>query len=649
MSVPSELEVVQATPPAVQRKNSTSSTPLPRSVASATTVNGSASEALTKPRSTGVVKADGRVGVVDDHRDDRGRLDVVGVVGRDRAKVVRAVDEGRGRPRGLVRRARVGAERDPGRAVEDLELDLLDARVRVGRVRFDRHRAADRARVDDRDGRLQVVDPASGEGGRAARVAREVGRDHAQVVQGVGDAGRVPRRRDAGPGACTCGRALEADGGDAAAAGVGRGGVEIDRALEVLAGVVHRRDGRDRVDDPRVRRGGGIDVSADVRRPDVERVRALAERGVVPRARARNPCAAVDAALERGARLVGRVGEGRVGVRVRGRRRGVDRGLRRNRVDGERARRGRLDVAGGVDRAHADRVVAVGREVRPRERERPGSRSGCGAPVLGAVREGGPVPVERVGHALERDLDAVEADAVRGGAGRVVPAGAVVGAAVRREGDRRARRRQVDRPGLRRGRRVEVPGAVLRARLEGVRARCEPRVALRRHAGAPRAAVEAALEGHAAGAAGEGEARILAVRRVRGTGADRGVGRGGVDREGAARGRLDVAGEIARADADRVAAVGRERGGGEAEVPRGAAGVLPVLGRARERGAVPVEAVGAALDRHLDAVEARAHVGSGAADAARRAARRSSPRCCRSRCSPGSSWTSSARRCRSSR
>ena len=55
--MPSELEVVQATPPAVQRKNSTSSTPLPRSAASATTVNGSASAALTKPRSTGVVKA----------------------------------------------------------------------------------------------------------------------------------------------------------------------------------------------------------------------------------------------------------------------------------------------------------------------------------------------------------------------------------------------------------------------------------------------------------------------------------------------------------------------------------------------------------------------------------------------------------------
>ena len=178
-----------------------------------------------------------------------------------------------------------------------------------------------------------------------------------------------------------------------------------------------------------------------------------ARRGVVLRAGAGAPGAAVDAALEGRACLVG--GELEVGVGGGGGvgRADVDRRLRRRRVVGERPRRAALDVAGVVGRAHVQGVAAVGGEVGRGEGERPvaSGRRRREVRLAGGV-EGVAVPVEVGGVALDADLHLRHAGAcvgvraaapARRAAG--VPAGGRVARARRREREERARVGVVDR------------------------------------------------------------------------------------------------------------------------------------------------------------------------------------------------------------
>ena len=309
---------------------------------------------------------------------------------------------------------------------------------------------------------------------------------------------------------------------------------------------------------------------------------------------------------------------------------GVDGRLRRGPVDRERPARRSLDIRRVVHCADADRVAPVRREAAGREGVRPvaGGERGV-VPELGSAGEAGAVPVVAraladgdldLGHAGARAVRVGPAEAVRRAAG--VPARRVVRSGGRREGDRGGRRRGVDEPGVGGRGAVGVAGDIRGADVEGVAAVGEARVALGGGAGAPGASVEAALEGGAALACEEGEARARGRRRVARVRVDRRLGSGAVDHERAARRSLDIPGNVGRAHARRVAAVGREASGGEAERPvtsrQGRR--VPDLGGAREAGAVPV--VAAALpDRDLDGLDAGAAVRVGAAEAVRGAAR----------------------------
>ena len=175
-------------------------------------------------------------------------------------------------------------------------------------------------------------------------------------------------------------------------------------------------------------RGGRVGVACGVGRAHLEGVRAVAQAGVALGRAAGGPAAAVELALERRAALVGAEGEGgagRVGRVARLRR---DRRVRRRGVDREGAGRRSCDVARGVGRAQAHGVRALGGEVRAREGERPRGGARRGAPVLGAVGEGGAVPVLVVRVALDRELDVLQrcTAGVRRGAREVAPAGQVV-------------------------------------------------------------------------------------------------------------------------------------------------------------------------------------------------------------------------------
>ena len=351
------------------------------------------------------------------------------------------------------------------------------------------------------------------------------------------------------------------DAVDRCPAGVRRGSAEAGPAGVVVAG--GGREGErgariGQVDRPGEARRRQVGVAGRVGRAHLEGVRAGGEARVALRRRARSERAAVELAVEGRAGLVGREGEARA-RRVRGIvRLSRDRGVGADRVDRERAGQRGLDVAGGVGRANAHRVVAVAGEVARGERERPRGGSGGEPPVLRAVGEGGAVPVLVVRVALDRDLDRVERGAARvgGRAAEVVPGRGVVEAGCGREGDRRARVGRVDRPGEAGGGRVGVAGGVGGAHLEGVRALGQAGIALRRAAGGPAAAVELALEGRAALGRAEREAWPGDVRGVVRLGGDRGVRRGGVDRPGEARGScVGVACGVGRADLEGVRAV----------------------------------------------------------------------------------------------
>ena len=177
----------------------------------------------------------------------------------------------------------------------------------------------------------------------------------------------------------------------------------------------------------------------------------------------------------------------------------------------------------------------------------------------------------------------------------------------------------------------------------------EAGVALRARARGVAAAVDLALEGRASLGRAEGEACVRGRRRVRGIGVDRRVGGDAVDRERAARGRLDEIDVVGRAHADRVGAVGREARGGEGvgPVPAGKGCRVPDLAARAERAGAPVVAR-ALADRDLDLLDARRRVGVRAAEAVRARSPRSSRTCCSWRPSWGSSPSRTARSCRPS-
>ena len=100
-----------------------------------------------------------------------------------------------------------------------------------------------------------------------------------------------------------------------------------------------------------------------------------------------------------------------------------------------------------------------------------------------------------------------------------------------RQGERRLRCGQVDRPGVRRRRRVDVAGGVLGPHLERVRGLGQPGVRLRARAVGERAAVEPALEARACVGRREREARARGVRVGGRGGGDRRVRGRRVDRE----------------------------------------------------------------------------------------------------------------------
>ena len=213
----------------------------------------------------------------------------------------------------------------------------------------------------------------SATGAEVARVAGVVGHRDAQVVEAVGDAGRVPGGGDRRPGAGAGRRALEGDRGDAGA-GVGGVRAQRDRAAQVGAGVVHRRAGRGVVDDAVLDDRGRARVARVVGDDDPEVVDAVGEPGRVP----------VD-----GVR-VGRVGaERRPRVGVRGRDLEVDaldagarvarRGRQRDRAAEELAGVG--EAAAGGRRVDRPRVGGRARRRRCRRRRwRAPGRCGCRRP-----------------------------------------------------------------------------------------------------------------------------------------------------------------------------------------------------------------------------------------------------------------------------
>ena len=218
--------------------------------------------------------------VVDAHRDRRGGEGVAGVVGGDDAEVVLAVGLSRGVPaRGLVR---------PGTRADRraLELDSRDSRsTRIGGVARQADRAADVGAVGrsgDRAGRVGVVD-AHGDRRGGVGVAGVVGGEDAEVVLAVGLQGRVPARGLVRPGAGADRRALEGDGVDAGAAGVGGVAGQRDRVADVgRVGRSGDRAGRVGVVDADGdrRRGGG--VAGEVGGDDAEVVLAVGLQGGVP-------------------------------------------------------------------------------------------------------------------------------------------------------------------------------------------------------------------------------------------------------------------------------------------------------------------------------------------------------------------------------
>ena len=203
-----------------------------------------------------------------------------------------------------------------------------------------------------------------------------------------------------------------------------------------------------------------------------------------------------------------------------------------------------------------------------------------------------------------------------------VPLGDRVVAGGDGERGRRARGGRVDHPGEARRGGVGVAGGVRGAHVEGVAAVGQAGVVLRARARRPGAAVAPALEGGAGLVRREGRSSGRSTRSGRRDRVDRRLRSSRVVREGEARGSGRVAGDVGRAHAHGVAAVGGEVGGVEAVLPvaAGDGGVVPDLGGAREAGAVPVVA-GAAPDGDLDLGDAGRGVGVGAAEPARRAAR----------------------------
>ena len=234
---------------------------------------------------------------------------------------------------------------------------------------------------------------------------------------------------------------------------------------------------------------------------DLEAVGATAAR-CRPSASCRPPGRPVEPALERRAGLRGGKRNARRSRRRRARGTRRDRRVRRRRIHTPGPRgRGRVDVAGGVDRAHLEVVGAI-----------------C-QPGVGLRRAAGP-PGRAVEPALERraGLRGSERNARRSRRRRA--------RGTRR--DRRVRRRRIDRPGARGRGGVDVAGGVDRAHLEAVGATCKPGVGLRRAAGPPGRAVEPALERRAGLRGGKRNARRSRSRRARRTRRDRRVRRGGV-------------------------------------------------------------------------------------------------------------------------
>ena len=299
---------------------------------------------------------------------------------------------------------------------------------------------------------------------------------------------------------------------------------------------VDRRVRRGQVDHERQRRGRRVDVAGGVDRADLERVRAGGQR----RGRERRGAAAERAAVDRGTGTSRRVSvEVNVNVGVvslvglLGA--AVDRRVRRGGVDHERLRGGRrVGVAGGVDRAHLERVRA----------RRPACR-GVNGDVAGG--EGGAVDA------------ALEASCRSRGGEREGRRGVVARA---RRGPRRAscpaRRGSIEKvcvAGV-----ASVLPAVSIARTSKV---CVPSASggggERRGAGGEGGGVDAALERRAGLGRGEreGRRRVVAGRRRRA--GDRRVRRGRVDRErrACAGVGVDVAGGVDRADLERVRAGGR--------------------------------------------------------------------------------------------
>ena len=206
-------------------------------------------------------------------------------------------------------------------------------------------------------------------------------------------------------------------------------GDAVDRGL--------RRGRVGRLDGPGAALRRRIDVARRIDRPHAEVVLAGGEARVLLRRAAGAERGVVERALERDVLLAGGELEARRRARRRrGRALRHDR-ARRRRVDGPLVDRRRgVAVARGVGRPHAERV-----------------RAGGQARVLPRRRAGGErAAVER---ALERGAGLARGEAEARGRAR---AG---GARIR--ADRRLRRGPVEGPGVRRGRLVDVAGAVGRA------------------------------------------------------------------------------------------------------------------------------------------------------------------------------------------
>ena len=239
----------------------------------------------------------GRIRVVDPNSDRRGGERVAGEVGRDDPEVVLAVGlQVRVPARGL---ARPGAGARGGA----LEGDGVDARAAEVRGAAREHNGAANVgcvgRVRDGAGRVRVVDE-DGDRRRGEGVAGVVGGHDAEVVRPVGLCRRVPARGLVRPGTCARGGALEGDGVDARAAGIGRVAGQGDGVADV--GGVGRsgdRAGRVRVVDADGDRRGGEGVAGVVGGDDAEVVLAVGLcRGVPARGLVRPGARADRRALE---------------------------------------------------------------------------------------------------------------------------------------------------------------------------------------------------------------------------------------------------------------------------------------------------------------------------------------------------------------